>query len=72
MTYRYVKLRISKSKTRDEHRVKMEKKLGRKLRYNEVIDHKNGDKKDNRLSNLRLMNRSQHNRMHINKGDFFK
>ena len=50
---------------RYEHRVVMEAVLGRPLRGNEVIHHRNGDKTDNRPKNLELLqSRAMHNRLH--------
>lgn len=37
-----------------EHRLKMERKLGRLLTGTEVVHHVNGDTGDNRLRNLKL------------------
>lgn len=49
----------------DEHRYIMEQQLGRKLTRYEVVHHKNGDKRDNRIDNLEVMTLSDHTRSHM-------
>lgn len=48
-----------------EHRLKIEKKIGRYLLKYEVVHHKNENVSDNRLCNLKLMSKGDHQRLHI-------
>ena len=47
-----------------EHRLIIEEYFGRDLRSGEDVHHINGNKQDNRLTNLVVMDRGVHMRMH--------
>ena len=51
---KYIAIWISKNKRIREHRLVMEKKIGRKIRKGEVVHHINGNPTDNRIENLVL------------------
>jgi len=53
------------------HRVVMENSLGRLLKPNEQVDHKNGDKIDNTPSNLQIKMRGDHQKDHTDRGNNF-
>lgn len=47
-----------------EHRYVVEQALGRRLRTDEVVHHKDGNKLDNRIENLEVLSNSEHVSLH--------
>ncbi len=47
-----------------EHRFVMEQHIGRPLLDTEIVHHINENKQDNRIENLQIMSRAEHNRIH--------
>ena len=50
-----------------EHILVMENVIGRHLTKNEVVHHIDGNRQNNDISNLQLMTRSEHTRLHMDK-----
>jgi hypothetical protein len=65
MQSKYKKIKLKKGKTKDQHRLIMEAHLGRILSKNEVVHHIDEDKSNNSLSNLTIMSRSEHSKLHM-------
>lgn len=47
-----------------QHRLVVEQAIGRKLRDDEIVHHKDRNKSNNSLDNLEIMSSSEHTRMH--------
>jgi len=55
-----------------KHRYLVEKKLRRRLKSDEFVHHQDHNKKNNRLSNLKVMDRAKHNKLrHENEKNFY-
>jgi len=67
---KYKKFRNRLGNIRYVHKVAMERKLGRKLNKYERVHHINGDKLDNRLSNLKVIDLRKHTKNHYKNGDY--
>jgi len=61
--YRIISTGKRKQRIR-EHRLIMEKHIGRKLEAHEIIHHLNGDRLDNRTENLEITTLCEHNKKH--------
>lgn len=62
----YVFIYISPHVYKYEHRVIMEKSIGRKLNRLEIVHHKDFNRTNNSLDNLQIMTTKEHNYLHRN------
>ena len=61
----YLRIKTGCKKWIRHHRFVMQEHLGRKLKKEEVVHHKNGIRNDNRLINLAIMTNREHKLLHL-------
>jgi len=62
----------TKTYGRHTHRIAAEKKIGRPLKPGEVVHHIDGDRRNNRPSNLKIFSsQAEHVRWHMKEREFF-
>jgi hypothetical protein len=67
----YKKMRDRNDKIVYVHRYLAQKKIGRPLKKTEIVHHLNGNKHDNRLSNLKVIDKDKHSLNHYRNGDYY-
>lgn len=60
----YIRVYTGNNKYQLEHRLVMERHIGRKLDRTEQVHHKNHNKTDNRIDNLEIIGIKEHSRIH--------
>lgn len=61
----YIEYTMGPNKFKAVHTILMQEHIGRKLKSNECVHHIDKNRSNNDISNLRLMTRSEHARLHI-------
>ena len=69
MAYAYKRIKLPDGSLIDEHRLIMQGILCRKLEDDEIVHHKDGNKRNNSPYNLEVMTLSEHSRMHYMNGE---